>query len=153
MRIYTIGHSNRTLDQFVTLLVEHGITRLADVRRYPGSRRNPHFSRQSLERLPLEYIHFEELGGHRSSERTPDPFRACAEHMTTPEFAAGIDRLLASDEPTAILCAEALPSNCHRSLLSEALVRRGVQVLHIIGPGELRIHGESDQKSLDFRGL
>lgn len=154
MPIYTIGHSNRTLEQFLALLHEHGIARLADVRRYPGSRRNPHFSKESLRRsLPIEYVHLEDLGGFRATGPGENAFRAYAEHMTTAAFAAALDRLLKTDKPTAIMCAEALPANCHRNLLSDALVRRGVQVVHIIGPGEVLTHGHSVQKSLDFGAL
>lgn len=146
MRIHTIGHSTRTLAELVTLLEEHGITRLADVRRYPASRRHPHFSKASLERsLPVEYVHFEDLGGHR----TP----SYSDYMLTAAFGAAVDRLLASSKATAVMCAEALPENCHRNLLSEALVRRGVEVIHILGPAKVARHGDTGQKSLDFRAL
>ena len=142
-RIHTIGHSTRTLEEFVGLLRHHGITRLADIRRFPGSRRHPHFSgdamAQSLPRQGIEYLHLEALGGRRKPlKKSPngawesDQFRAYADHMGTPEFASAIDRLLDSDRDTAIMCAESVPWRCHRNLTSDELVRRGVTVFHII---------------------
>lgn len=147
-RIYTIGHSTRTLDELVSLLHEHGVTRLADVRRYPGSRRHPHFSRESLEQtLPIAYQHFEDLGGRRrpakNSRNTAwenDQFRGYADYMCTPEFRAAIDRLLDSERATAVMCAEAVPWRCHRNLLSDDLVRRGIEVIHILGEGASQQH-------------
>jgi uncharacterized protein (DUF488 family) len=151
MPIYTIGHSTRSLEELLALLAEHGIDRLADIRRYPGSRRYPHFSRQALETsLPprdIEYVHVPELGGRRRP--TPDSsntalrneqFRAYADHMGTDEFRAALDRLLELDGRTTVMCAEAVPWRCHRNLLADELVRRGLEVLHIIGPGEVRHH-------------
>jgi len=145
-RIYTIGHSTRTLEELVTLLREHGVTRLADVRRFPGSRRHPHFSREALERslprLGILYEHFESLGGRRKPlKKSPngawdsDQFRGYADHMGTREFQQAVDRLLDGDSPTAVMCAEAVPWRCHRNLLSDELVRRRIEVIHILGPG------------------
>lgn len=147
-RIYTIGHSTRTLDELVSLLREHGVTRLADVRRFPGSRRHPHFSRESLEvSLPLEYVHFEDLGGRRTPAKNSrnaawenPQFRGYADYMGTPEFRAAVDRLLASERATAVMCAEAVPWRCHRNLLSDDLVRRGIEVVHIIGAASAQNH-------------
>src|SRR5213592_4102553 len=106
MRIYTIGHSTRSLEELVALLREHGIKRLADIRRYPGSRRYPHFSRDALEiSLPergIEYIHIPQLGGRRKpsgdSQNTAlhnEQFRAYADHMASEEFRDAVDGLLA----------------------------------------------------------
>ena len=147
-RIYTIGHSTRTLDELVALLRDHGVTRLADIRRYPGSRRLPHFSRESLERsLPLHYEHFEDLGGRRSPRKDSpngawdnDQFRGYADHMASEAFQRAVDRLLEGDEPTAVMCAEAVPWRCHRNLLADELVRRKIDVIHILGPGSARPH-------------
>lgn len=155
-RIYTIGHSTRNLDELVALLSEHGVTRLADIRRYPGSRRHPHFSRESLERTlgtgriagpPLDCIHFEDLGGRRTPAKNSrntawenDQFRGYADYMCTAEFRAAIARLLDSDRPTAVMCAEAVPWRCHRNLLSDDLVRRGIEVMHILGSGSSQPH-------------
>jgi uncharacterized protein (DUF488 family) len=147
-RIYTIGHSTRTLDELVSLLNEHGVTRLADVRRYPGSRRHPHFSRESLEQtLTINYVHFEDLGGRRrpakNSRNTAwenEQFRGYADYMCTPEFRAAVDRLLDTERATAVMCAEAVPWRCHRNLLSDDLVRRGIEVVHILGEGAAQRH-------------
>lgn len=150
-KVFTIGHSTRTLDELIDLLRENGVERLADIRRYPGSRRLPHFSKESLEiELPkagLTYEHFEKLGGRRRP--SPDSengglhneqFRAYADHMSSPEFQHELDRLLASPLVTAVMCAEAVPWRCHRNLLSDELLRRGLDVVHIVGPGQTRSH-------------
>lgn len=150
-RIYTIGHSTRTLEEFVALLREHGVTRLADIRRYPGSRRYPHFSGESLEQtLPsfgIEYVHFDELGGRRKPQ--PDSpngaweneqFRGYADHMLTGAFQSAVERLLTTERDTAYMCAEAVPWRCHRNLLSDELVRRGLHVMHIVSPGKANPH-------------
>jgi uncharacterized protein (DUF488 family) len=151
MTVFTIGHSTRALEELLALLHEQGITRLADIRRYPGSRRYPHFSSEALSgSLPaagIEYIHMPSLGGRRK----PDPdspntfwrneqFRAYADHMSSPEFRTAVDELLASERRTATMCAEAVPWRCHRNLLSDELVRRGLEVVHIIGPGAVQLH-------------
>jgi len=148
MRIWTIGHSTRSLDELIQLLREHDIERLADIRRYPGSRRYPHFSRENLARtLPIAYVHMPELGGRRKplpdSPNTGwrnEQFRAYADYMATPEFASAIDALLASNQRTAIMCAEAVPWRCHRNLVADELTRRGHEVIHIIGPGSSQKH-------------
>ena len=150
-RIYTIGHSTRTLLEFVRLLREHEVGRLADIRRYPGSRRHPHFAGESLAhslpRAGIVYEHFVDLGGRRTPQKNSvnsgwesDQFRGYADHMGTPAFHDAIDRLLDSETPTAIMCAEAVPWRCHRNLTSDELVRRGVEVIHIIGPGSAQPH-------------
>jgi len=156
-RIYTIGHSTRTLDELVALLREHGVKRLADIRRFPGSRRHPHFSKEALEReLPLEYVHFEDLGGRREPvENSPngawenEQFRGYADYMGTAAFRAAVDRLLAGQSATAVMCAEAVPWRCHRNLLSDDLVRRGVEVLHIVGEGPAKAHALSKMARID----
>ncbi|HYH10311.1 MAG TPA: DUF488 domain-containing protein [Thermoanaerobaculia bacterium] len=150
-RIYTIGHSTRVLEEFVALLREHGVTRLADVRRFPGSRRHPQFSGESMQRtLPehgIDYVHFEALGGRRtplkSSRNTAlesDQFRGYADHMATAAFQSAVDTLLDADVRTAVMCAEANPLNCHRNLLSDELTRRNVEVVHILGRGSWKRH-------------
>jgi uncharacterized protein (DUF488 family) len=146
--VFTIGHSTRSFEELVALLREHGIERLADIRRYPGSRRFPHFSREALEKtLPVQYVHFPELGGRRKP--LPDSpnagwrneqFRAYADLMATAEFRDAVDTLLASPMRTAVMCAEAVPWRCHRNLLSDDLVRRGVEVIHILGPAKSQRH-------------
>ena len=166
-RIYTIGHSTRTLAELVGLLRDHGVTRLADIRRYPGSRRHPHFSRDSLEqtlprRTEIAYEHFEDLGGRRRPlKNSPngawesDQFRGYADHMHTPAFHAAVERLLdppptAEGQPaTAVMCAEAVPWRCHRNLLSDDLVRRGIEVIHIIGPGSAQPHALNEMARIE----
>jgi uncharacterized protein (DUF488 family) len=149
--MFTIGHSTRDLDAFISLLRENGIERLADIRRYPGSRRYPHFSRDSLSQtLPqagIEYIHVPQLGGRRKPRQDSpnmawrnEQFRAYADHMATDEFRKAVDELLGSDRITAVMCAEAVPWRCHRNLLADDLVRRGIEVIHILGPGETKRH-------------
>ncbi len=148
MKIYTVGHSTRSLDELVHLLRASGVKRLADIRRYPGSRRYPHFSRDSLAaELPkhgIAYVHMPELGGRRTpSKDSPNDalrnaqFRGYADYMATKEFAEGVDNLWDRD---AILCAEAVPWRCHRSFVADDLVRRGVEVVHILGPNDRRKH-------------
>jgi uncharacterized protein (DUF488 family) len=135
------------------LLTEHGVKVLVDVRRFPASRRHPQFAREalaaSLARAGIEYIHEPDLGGRRAarpdSQHTAwrvEAFRGYADYMESPEFAAALERLIerAAGTPTAILCAEAVPWRCHRRLISDALVARGVEVLHILGPGQAKPH-------------
>jgi uncharacterized protein (DUF488 family) len=145
MIIYTIGHSTRSLDEFVALLRREGVTQLVDVRTFPGSRRYPHFDRETLapalEAHGIAYVHMPELGGRRRP-RPDSPngawrnsgFRGYADYMGTPEFAKGLDALIARSVavPTAIMCAEAVPWRCHRSLIADALVARGIEVRHIM---------------------
>jgi uncharacterized protein (DUF488 family) len=158
--MFTIGHSTRTFDEFLALLREHEVTRLADIRRYPGSRRHPHFSKEALEvSLPehgVEYVHFVELGGRRkplpdspNGALRNEQFRAYADYMSTAAFAAAVDRLVASEKTTAYMCAEAVPWRCHRNLLSDELVRRAVPVFHIINPGAAKAHELSRLATID----
>jgi len=145
MQLWTIGHSNRALEEFIELLKAQQIQLLADVRRFPGSRRLPHFNQENLSvSLPtagIEYLHFRELGGRRkalpNSPNTAwrnEAFRAYADFMMTEEFRAGIERLLeqAGQKRAAIMCAEALWWQCHRSLISDYLKAAGHQLFHII---------------------
>jgi uncharacterized protein (DUF488 family) len=151
--VWTIGHSTRSLDTLVALLRAHGIERLADVRRFPRSRRHPHFDTDALAGdLPaagLAYRHFPGLGGFRRA-RADSPntgwrnasFRGYADYMDTAEFAGHLAALLeeARRGPTAIMCAEAVPWRCHRSLISDALLARGEEVRHILGPERADLH-------------
>ena len=149
--IYTIGHSTRTIGEFLALLREHGVDLLVDVRRFPGSRRHPQFGRDalaaSLAEAGIAYRHEEALGGRRAGDPSAGPspntawrhaaFRAYADYMATPPFRAAIDRLIgfAAERVPVIMCAEAVPWRCHRRLITDALLARGVPVLDIIGPG------------------
>jgi uncharacterized protein (DUF488 family) len=152
-RAFTIGHSTHTLDAFAALLDRHGVRRVADVRRFPGSRRHPQFGREALaEGLAargIGYDHLEALGGRRSVVAgSPNggwenaAFQGYADHMATAAFAAGIGDLevLADSAPTAIMCAEALWWRCHRRLVADALVARGWGVDHIGADGSLSRH-------------
>lgn len=144
-RVWTIGHSTRTLEEFVALLSGHGITALADVRRFPQSRRHPHFSAVALEASlrahGIAYHHFPGLGGRRSAARGAaqtawqhPAFDAYAQYMNTPEFdeALGAVVALAAHERVAIMCAEAQWWRCHRRLIADALVARTIPVRHIM---------------------
>ena len=149
--LYTIGHSTRSLEELIDLLEANRIASLADIRRYPASRRHPHFSGESLAAsLPgrgIEYVHLESLGGRRKADPQSrntgwrnESFRGYADYMGTAEFAAAVDHLLQMPEPVAILCAEAVPWRCHRNLVSDELVHRGMEVFHIIGAGSVQRH-------------
>ena len=147
LAVFTLGHSTRSLEDFLALLAEHDIKLLADVRRFPGSRRFPHFKREALaarlSAVGIAYRHLPGLGGHRKP-RADSPhtywknasFRAYADHMETAEFEESYTELLtlASDHSTALMCAEAVPWRCHRQLVADALVARGRQVIHILAP-------------------
>ena len=154
MRIWTIGHSTRGIDEFISLLKENQIKLLIDVRAFPGSKRYPQFNREALAKSlnahGIRYEHFPELGGKRKSR--PDSrntawrnasFRGYADYMETEQFQKGIERLLeiASEAgPTAVMCAEAVWWRCHRSLISDYLKAPGVEVLHILGANKVEPH-------------
>lgn len=153
-RIWTIGHSTRTIDIFVSLLEENRIKLVADVRSLPGSKRYPQFNREMLARLltkhGIRYEHFPELGGRRKAKKDSHntawrnaSFRAYADHMETEEFGAGVERLLDLANtlgPTAIMCAEAVWWRCHRALISDYLKTRGVEVVHIVDANKTELH-------------
>ena len=151
--VWTIGHSTRTLEDFLDLLAEHRIEAVADVRRYPGSRRWPHFAREplatALDRRGLVYLWLPELGGRRTpTVDSPNTawrnaaFRGYADYLATDAFAEGLDRLvnLASGLRTAIMCAESLWWRCHRGLIADVLRWDGFDVIHILGPGSTAAH-------------
>jgi uncharacterized protein (DUF488 family) len=151
--LFTIGHSTRTLDEFVRLLQANNVDLVADVRTAPGSRRLPHFAKATLaDELPLqgiEYVHLPELGGLRRAKSDSIntgwrnlSFRGYADYMQTEAFAAGLNHLLAlaAGHTIAIMCAEAVPWRCHRSLIADALTARGVESWEIIGRGQPRLH-------------
>ncbi len=144
-RIYTLGHSTRSFAELVELLHQFGVVTLVDVRAFPRSRRNPQFNREALEAaLPAEgirYVHLSRLGGRRRVPGTASPnsawrnlgFRGYADYMQTEEFTEGLSELiaLAGKGPLAIMCAEAVPWRCHRSLVADALFAREIVVQHI----------------------
>lgn len=154
LRIWTIGHSRHSLAQLLALLRAHGVAAIADIRRYPFSRRHPHVSKPALSRalaaVGMVYEHFPALGGRRepipglsTNAAIGDPaLRGYADWAGSAEFQAGLVALcaLASRQPTAVLCAEADPARCHRALLADQLVARGVEVRHILADGKLSAH-------------
>ena len=145
IKVFTIGHSTHPIEEFIALLKQNGVERVIDIRTIPRSRYNPQFEQTSLvQSLPesgIEYIHMKELGGLRPKVKDSinmgwrnASFRNYADYMQTEEFSAGVERLMlyAQEKPTAIMCAEALPWRCHRSLVGDALLVRGVDVLNIM---------------------
>jgi uncharacterized protein (DUF488 family) len=153
MQVFTIGHSTRQLEEFIDLLQDHGVTLVADVRTVPRSRHNPQFNRETLPEglaaAGIGYRHLAGLGGlRRTRPDSPNTgwrnasFRGFADYMQTAEFTAGLDELLglAQEGPVAILCAEAVPWRCHRSLIADALFARGIGVEHIISAGPTQSH-------------
>ena len=151
--IHTIGHSTRPAEAFVAILEAFAIELVADIRTMPRSRRNPQFDQDAL-RMKLgehhiEYVHLRSLGGLRHSRKdSPNTgwknlsFRGYADYMQTPEFAAGLEQLIAlgRTKATAIMCAEAVPWRCHRSLVGDALLVRGIEVIDIISESSTRPH-------------
>ena len=152
-RIWTIGHSTRTADEFVELLLANGISAIADVRTIPRSRRHPHFGGEALQaRLRadgIDYRHFAALGGLRK----PKPgsansgwrnasFRGYADHMQSPEFSEALDQLVEFGDAAnvAMMCAEAVWWQCHRMLVSYALLARGIDVQHILSASAIQPH-------------
>ena len=137
--VVTVGHSTRPIDEFVALLQAHGVQRVVDVRTVPRSRRNPQFGQDvlpgSLQGAGIGYVHLPGLGGlRRARPDSPNAgwrnasFRGYADYMQTPQFAAALERALelAGRERIALMCAEAVPWRCHRSLIADALLVRGI---------------------------
>lgn len=153
LTVWTIGHSTHPLDEFLGILGAHGIELVADVRRFPGSRRQPQFQAAALETaLPaagIEYLWLPALGGRRNA--SPDTvntgwrhaaFRGYADHIASDEFADGLNDLLmaAHGLRTAIMCAEVLWWRCHRRLVSDVLLSLRFRVVHIMGPSSTQEH-------------
>ena len=145
LSIYTIGHSTRSIKEFAELLKIYGIKEIVDVRSIPKSRHNPQFNeetlKQSLRLAHIRYIRLEKLGGLRHSKKDSTnlgwhntSFRGFADYMATPEFSEGLEELIkiASTRVTAIMCAEAVPWRCHRSLIADALTKKGWSVQDIM---------------------
>lgn len=153
IRLYTVGHSTRRLDELVAMLQRNHVSTVADVRTVPRSRHNPQFNRdtmpEALRPFGIEYVHLEGLGGLRRP-RADSPntawenasFRGFADYMLTDEFQNALAELLqlASEDTVAIMCAEAVPWRCHRSLIADALVARGAQVTHILSDRRAQAH-------------
>jgi uncharacterized protein (DUF488 family) len=153
IRIWTVGHSTRSWEDFVELLSRHGVRAVVDVRQFPASRRFPQFNGPAMAgRLPaagIDYVHEVDLGGRRRP-RPDSPntywrhaqFRGYADHQSTPAYRAALERLIriAERQPTAILCAEAVPWRCHRQLIADSLTLRGFEVRHILSPERTDLH-------------
>jgi uncharacterized protein (DUF488 family) len=152
--IFSIGHSTRPLHEFLALLRAHDIHTLVDIRSIPHSRRNPQYNQETLQQAiqaeGLGYKHLPALGGHRHArEDSPNTgwinpaFRGYADYMQTAVFEQGLCALLELNRaagPVAVMCAEAVPWRCHRSMVADALVVRGTPVLHILGVDRARTH-------------
>ena len=152
--VFTIGHSDRTTEAFVDLLRASQVRMVVDVRRIPGSRKHPQFGRDALPDAlaahQIAYEHVAELGGRRGRAPAPEPspnglwenrsFRNYADYALTEPFRAGLARLreLAQDRRCAIMCAEAVWWRCHRRIVADYLLAGGAEVLHILGPGQVR---------------
>ncbi len=142
--LYSVGHSNRTIEHFTALLIAHGIQQVIDIRTIPKSRHNPQFNKESLPRslkkAHIFYTHIKELGGLRHPQKDSIntgwknlSFRGFADYMATSEFKVGLDYLktIALSKKTVMMCAEAVPWRCHRSLIADALTKQKWRVFHI----------------------
>jgi len=151
--VMTIGHSTRTLAEFIHLLKAHGVSRVVDVRTVPLSRHNPQFNKPSLpgslKKAGLGYVHLPGLGGWRHAKRDSinvgwrnASFRGYADYMQTPEFEQALEALirLADQDRLALMCAEAVPWRCHRSLIADALLARGIRTTDIMSPTRSSVH-------------
>jgi uncharacterized protein (DUF488 family) len=152
--LYTIGHSTRTLDEFIEALQSHSIAILVDIRSFPLSRRLPHFNREAMEKtLPaagIQYVWMKALGGRRKAIRADSPnialrnasFRNYADYMLTDEFPRAVAQLIrmAEQSRTAYMCAERVYFHCHRMLVSDWLTAHGHEVFHIDGTGPVKPH-------------
>lgn len=151
--IFTVGHSTRPLEEFIEMLKSHGVCRVIDIRTVPRSRHNPQFNRETLgaalRAAQIGYVYLKKLGGLRRAK--PDSqnlgwhnasFRGFADYMQTGEFEEGLERAikLATAKPSALMCAEAVPWRCHRSLVADALVVRGFPVEDIQGASRTQPH-------------
>ena len=156
MHVFTIGHGTRPLDELVATLAEAGVETLVDVRRFPGSRRNPQFNQAPLtdatERAGIAYRHVVELGGRRSGEPGEErfacireaAFRSYTARMATPAWQEALAAELAEPVP-CFLCAETLWWRCHRRFVAELLAARGHEVVHLLRPGESQAHRPLDE--------
>src|SRR5271170_6528300 len=153
LTIFTIGHSTRPIAEFIELLQANAVTQLIDIRTIPKSRHNPQFNSDalaaSLRAAHIRYVHMKDLGGLRHARKDSinlgwrnASFRGYADYMQTDEFETALTRAieLAAAHPTALMCAEAVPWRCHRSLVSDALIVRGIRVLEIVSAAKPKEH-------------
>lgn len=171
MKIWTIGHSTRSGEEFMEILAAHNIEVLIDVRTYPSSRRFPHFNKsaltESLEKAGIQYQHEPRLGGRRAPRKDSHntawqnaQFRGYADHMETPEFQHAVEELLelSGKTRTTVMCAEAVWWKCHRSLIADYLKAAGHTVIHIINEKKTEEHPFTSAAriidgELSYRGL
>lgn len=162
--IYTIGHSTHSLEGLTAMLKSFGILALVDIRHFPGSRKHPHFNKENLaaelQKAGISYVHLEDLGGRRkvrkdskNSRWRSDSFRGYADYMETEDFekAAGALEAMASKQPTAYMCSEAVWWRCHRSMVSDYLKARGWRVLHIMAAGKAEEHAYTSPARVEGR--
>ena len=165
-KIFTIGHSTHSIDEFVSILKAYGIEQLIDVRTIPGSRHNPQFNQEdlnaSLRGQGICYLHLAGLGGLRKTVKDSlntgwenASFRGFADYMQTPEFAEALEELiaLAQERASAIMCAEAVPWRCHRSLIGDALLVRGLTVEDIFSETSSKPHNMTPWARVDGRRI
>jgi uncharacterized protein (DUF488 family) len=170
-KIWTVGHSTRSGEEFTQILLAHGVEVLVDVRTFPGSRRYPQFNKGELAGLlnedQIEYKHEVRLGGRRkprpdshNSAWRNEQFRGYADHMETDEFINGVRELLelAAEKRVSIMCAEAVWWRCHRSLISDYLKAEGHEVIHILNEKKVEEHPFTSAARiidgrLSYRGL
>ena len=151
--IYTVGHSTRSLEEFINMLQPFNITALVDIRRFPGSRKFPHFNKENfaaaLPKAGVQYTHLEDLGGRRKVQKDSkntrwrnDSFQGYADYMETESFEKAFAKLeaIALKQTTAYMCAEAVWWRCHRSMVSDYLKAKGWEVLHIMGADKADEH-------------
>jgi uncharacterized protein (DUF488 family) len=153
LAVFTIGHSTRPIEEFIALLRSNGVKQLIDIRTIPKSRRNPQFNSEaltaSLGAAGIGYLHLKALGGLRHARKDwanlgwrNASFRGYADYMQTPEFESALNRAIqvAAETPTVLMCAEAAPSRCHRSLVADALLVSGIEVKEIISSAPPQPH-------------
>jgi uncharacterized protein (DUF488 family) len=151
--IFTVGHSTHALETFIDMLTAHGVTLIADVRIWPRSRRYPHFNGDvlaiALQSAGIDYVHLPGLGGRRKPQPDSinmawknDGFRGYADYMQTKQFEENLARLieLSHGQQAAVMCAEAVPWRCHRALIADALIVRGITVMDILSNTKSQEH-------------
>jgi uncharacterized protein (DUF488 family) len=168
VKLFTIGHSTHSIERFLELLQQHGIEALVDIRRFPGSRKFPQFTREeladALQTQGIEYHWLERLGGRRAKEKNAvspnaglrnQSFRNYADYMQTEAFRQGIAALaeIANAKRTAIMCAESVFWRCHRRLVSDFVVAQGGEVQHIFPNGEIRPHQPTAGLKIETDGV
>jgi len=166
LTILTIGHSTRTLDEFVELLKTYSVTLLVDVRTIPRSRHNPQFNKETLPKTlktyDIKYIHMPDIGGLRRPKHDSvnlawenSSFRGYADYMQTKEFTDNLLKIiaLARENCSALMCAEALPWRCHRNLISDALVVRHIKVEHILSQNSCINHHLNEMAQVDGKQI